>query len=103
MDTRVKAHPVLDGWNGQEIGFLFEGKHLVGQEGDSIASALIANGIDSFGQTEKGSPRGIFCAIGKCSACMVEVNGIPNVRACLTPLQQGMKIMQQSGKGKPIW
>jgi sarcosine oxidase subunit alpha len=103
MDTRLKEHPILDEWGGENLSFWFEGKHLIGHAGDSIAAALIANGIDSFGQTEKGTPRGIFCAIGKCSACMVEVDGVPNVRACLTPLQEGMRVSSQAGKGKPIW
>jgi len=44
-------------------------------------------------------PRGFFCAIGKCSSCLMKVNGIPNVRTCVTELEEGMKIETQKGKG----
>ena len=42
-------------------------------------------------------PRGIFCAIGRCTDCVMIVNGVPNVRTCVTPLEEGMKIQTQYG------
>lgn len=44
-------------------------------------------------------PRGFFCAIGKCSSCFMVVDGVPNVRTCVTPLAEGMNIETQYGKG----
>ena len=40
-----------------------------------------------------------FCAIGKCSSCFMVVDGVPNVRTCVTPLAAGMKVETQLGKG----
>lgn len=36
--------------------------------------------------------RGIFCAIGRCTDCVMIVDGKPNVRTCVTPLVEGMKV-----------
>jgi len=49
---------------------------------------------------ELGRPRGFFCAVGKCSSCFMVVNGVPNVRVCITPLKEGMRIQTQIGKGE---
>mgnify|MGYP001329681916 CR=1 FL=1 len=42
-------------------------------------------------------PRGIFCAIGRCTDCVMVVNGKPNIRTCVTPLEEGMKVQTQYG------
>ena len=39
----------------------------------------------------------IFCAIGRCTDCVMIVNGVPNVRTCVTPLEEGMQIQTQYG------
>jgi hypothetical protein len=66
------------------------------------ASALTAAGIKRFRTTSKGrDPRGIFCAIGRCTDCVMEVNGRPNVRTCVTPVEAGMKVNTQVGLG--VW
>lgn len=71
-----------------------------GYEGDTIASALTANGIKVFRESLKyHRPRGFYCAIGNCSSCLMTVNGIPNVRTCITPLEEGMQIERIKGKG----
>ncbi len=100
---RIERHPILSFEGGGEITFYFEGRPLKAKPTDTIASALIANGIDIFGWTEKGRPRGFFCAIGKCSSCLVIVDGVPNVRACITKVREGMRVERQRGRGRPVW
>ena len=64
-----------------------------------IASALIANGVHSFGHHPKdNSPQGIFCANGQCAQCAVIANGLP-VKSCMTPVQNNMIV--QSCEGLP--
>ena len=47
----------------KKISFTFNGKKLFGYEGDTIASALIANGIHLVGRSFKyHRPRGFFGA-----------------------------------------
>ena len=69
---------------------------MTGFEGDCIASALHTQGVKILTKSLKYDlPRGFFCGIGKCSSCLMRVNGIPNVRACIAPLKQGIKVEMQ--------
>ncbi len=100
---RIENHPILEFQEAETVTFYFEGTPLKAKSTDTIASALLASGIDIFGGTERGRPRGFFCAIGKCSSCLVVVDGIPNVRACITRVREGMRVERQRGRGKPTW
>lgn len=94
---RIAKHPVLTFQRKTEVPFLFDGKEYSGYEGEPIAVALHANGIKVL--REEHRPRGLFCAIGNCSSCLMEVNGEPNVRVCVEKLRAGMVIRMQKGKG----
>lgn len=97
---RIKEHPILDFKAGKRVKFYLNGKEMEGYEGEPIASALVAAGIKVLSRSFKyHRPRGFFCAIGKCSSCLMKVNGIPNVRTCVTRLEEGMKVETQKGKG----
>ena len=103
---RIKEHPILGEYKkGAEVHFSFDGKDLVGHEGESIAAALKAPGVMVHRYTAKEhKPRGIFCAIGRCTDCVMIVNGQPNVRTCITPLEEGMQIQTQYGvETKEAW
>jgi len=98
---RIHSHPILEFRRGRKITFYFEGKPIEAYENEPIAVALIASGIHTFRESLKlHRPRGLFCAIGKCSSCLVEVDGKPNVRACITPVREGMKVFRQKGRGR---
>jgi len=98
---RIKNHPVLDFKKGKKVTFYFNGKELSGYEGEAVVAALHANGIKVLSHSLRHKrPRGLYCAIGKCASCMMRVNGIDNVRTCILPLEQGMKIESQPGKGE---
>jgi NADPH-dependent 2,4-dienoyl-CoA reductase/sulfur reductase-like enzyme len=75
--------------------FEFDGRTIEALTGETIAAALTANGILALRRARSGEPRGIFCGMGVCSECLVSVDGEPNVRACMTPVRPGMKIMSQ--------
>ena len=96
----ITKHPILEFHHGEKVKFSFDGKEMEGFAGEPIAMALHANGIRIYRITpEKKRPRGFFCAIGKCSSCFMVVDGVPNVRTCVTPLKAGMKVETQHGKG----
>lgn len=96
---RISEHPIIESYNkGRKVTFSFDGKGLSGYEGESIAAALKAAGVMVHRYTAKQhKPRGIFCAIGRCTDCVMIVNGVPNVRTCVTPLEEGMQIQTQYG------
>ncbi|MFJ3958805.1 (2Fe-2S)-binding protein [Arthrobacter sp. NPDC090010] len=78
---------------GREIGFTFDGRELSAPEGQSVGAALVGNGITAWRGTRKEErPRGLFCGIGVCFDCLVEVDGVSNQRACLVPLCEGMEV-----------
>ena len=91
-DNRIRNHPILTYPDSQPTMFLWNGQEMIGFPHETIASALIANGIDIFGHHHKdGSPQGIFCANGQCAQCTVLVNGYAK-KACMTYLEEGMDI-----------
>ena len=96
---RISEHPIIESYNkGRKVTFSFDGKELSGYEGEAIAAALKAAGVMVHRYTAKQhKPRGIFCAIGRCTDCVMIVNGVPNVRTCVTPLEEGMQIQTQYG------
>ncbi|MGB4263329.1 MAG: (2Fe-2S)-binding protein [Fervidobacterium sp.] len=103
---RLVEHPILNvkvSGAAEHMVFYFEDQPIFALPSDTIASALIASGIDIFGFTEHEHARGFFCAIGKCSSCLVEVDGVPNVSACITPVREGISVRRQIGRGKPKW
>ena len=96
---RIENHPILGTYQkGPLVTFTLDGKEMKGYEGEPIAAALRAAGVMTHRHTSKlDMPRGIFCAIGRCTDCVMIVYGKPNIRTCVTPLQEGMKVQTQYG------
>lgn len=93
---RINEHPILEFKHGKKVTFIFQGKKLEGYSDEPIAAALVASGIKVLSYSRKlKRPRGFFCAIGKCSSCLMTVNGIPNVRTCVARLEDGMVVNRQ--------
>ena len=79
------------------VSFSFQGARVRGYEGDSIASALFGAGQRVFSRSFKyHRPRGLLCCTGTCPNCMVNVDGVPNVRGCVTPARQGQRVEAQN-------
>ena len=99
MAERIVEHPILGVQEkGELVKFTFDGKELEGYAGEPIAAALKAADVMVHRYTQKEhKPRGIFCAIGRCTDCVMIVDGVPNVRTCITPLKAGMCVKTQYG------
>jgi len=100
---RILHHPILgEAPAARTVTIRVDGRPVQALEGEMIASALTAAGIKRLRTTARGrDPRGIFCAIGRCTDCVMEVNGRPNVRTCVTPVEAGMRVNTQVGLG--VW
>ena len=95
---RLNSHPVLDESlaDRKTVVITVDGQPLDVFAGETLAAALWANGIVTLGHDpDTGAPRGIFCGIGHCYACRVTVDGVPDVRSCLTPVRDGMCVALQ--------
>ena len=97
-DHRIRKHPILAVPERPGVDFYWQGQAMHAHKGETIASALFANGIRIFGHHHKDSaPQGIFCANGQCSQCLVMADGLP-VKACMTPVRPGMRVEPLDGK-----
>lgn len=104
MEIRIDEHPVLGKIEkGRPVTFYYNDTKLAGYEGEPIAVALRAAGVMVHRHTHKrGEPRGIFCAIGRCTDCVMVVDGKLNIRTCITPLTAGMQVETQYGAAAKI-
>ena len=64
-----------------------------------MAALLLAEGHVATRTTPAGSPRGVYCGMGVCFDCLVVVDGVPNTRACVTWVREGMVVSRQDGFG----
>lgn len=90
--------PLEDSAPTTTVPFLMDGRAVQAQPGEMLATALLRAGVDRFRETPvSGSPRGPLCLMGVCFDCLVQVNGRPNVQACMTPVEAGMVVQWQRG------
>jgi glycine/D-amino acid oxidase-like deaminating enzyme len=75
------------------MDIVIDGDTVEALEGETIAAALTASGRLELRQPLSGAARGVHCGMGACYECLVTVDGRPNVRACMTPVQAGQTIV----------
>jgi hypothetical protein len=97
--TRITTHPILgDLPSVPLVEFTFDGAVVSGREGEPIAAALIAAGYRVLRTMPRfGDARGGYCMVGRCTDCLVVVDGLPNVPACRTPVSAGQAVRTQHG------
>lgn len=94
---RIQDHPILPPLGEATVPFTWEGRSYLAREGETIASALFANGIRVFGHHHRdGSPQGIFCANGQCAQCSVVADGV-SVKSCMVTVKPGMVVEPLEG------
>ncbi len=102
MNNRIIEHPIIGNIETKNtVTLIVDGKPVEAYEGEMIISALLSRGIRINRFTRKDSkPRGLFCGIGRCTDCVMEVDGVPNVRTCVTKVRDGMTVNTQTGVGE---
>ncbi|GAA3713818.1 sarcosine oxidase subunit alpha [Oceanisphaera sediminis] len=89
--------------HSKPLSFIFNGKTYQGLSGDTIASALLANGVDVVGRSFKYSrPRGIMAAGAEEPNCILQVGSseatmIPNIRGTQAELYDGLTAASTNG------
>ncbi|WP_342069271.1 FAD-dependent oxidoreductase [Yoonia algicola] len=78
-----------------DIRFSFEGQPVTARNGQSLAAALTDAGHRALRTTAKSAQRGMFCGMGVCQDCLVNIDGQPNQRACMSPAKEGMTVTRQ--------
>lgn len=73
-----------------------DGVTATGALGQSLAGVILASGTLGFRRASvHGTTRGVFCGIGVCYDCLVEVNGHRDVRACQRRARDGDEVVTQ--------
>ncbi len=70
-------------WRDRKIPF---------QAGESLAYVLLRETTAGCGISACGQTYGLFCGIGACQGCLVDVDGRGVVEACLTVPHDGMRV-----------
>ncbi len=85
----------------RQVRLWLDGKPLEAREGESVAAALLAAGRSVLRRTgRRNEARGLFCGVGVCFDCLMQIDGRPNVQACLEPVADGMRVETQVGAGE---
>lgn len=91
---RIPTHPRA---TAAPIRFRFDGRELIGREGDTLAAALLANGVRLVGRSFKyHRPRGIMGHGFAEPNTLVRVGDTPNLPATLVPLTPGLEAVSQN-------
>ena len=98
---RIERHPILGSAPKREaVAIIFDGRLVQAQDGESLLAALLASGVRVLRTMPRtGETRGGYCLVGRCSDCLVIVDGVPNSYACMTEICGGMVVETQHGLG----
>jgi D-hydroxyproline dehydrogenase subunit gamma len=81
---------------GLSVDFYFDGRPVTARVGQSVGIALWDAGIRALRDSAvDGAPRGMFCAIGLCQECVVQIDDVRRP-ACATLVQAGMRVRSVS-------
>jgi predicted molibdopterin-dependent oxidoreductase YjgC len=98
--TTTSNRIATDVERGASFSFTVDGQDVEAYPGETIAGAMLAAGRRVARRTAwRAEPRGAFCFMGVCHDCRMVVDGVPNVRTCLTPVRAGMVVETQPGFG----
>ena len=75
------------------VRFSLDGTPCEALAGDTVLTALLINGKRLRDSKFTGEPRAGFCLMGACQDCWVQCEGGERLRACSTPLNEGMRIV----------
>jgi sarcosine oxidase subunit alpha len=82
---------------GKAVSIVVDGKRIKAYENETVGIAILAAGKRTLARSIKfHRPRSMFCSTGNCHRCLMEIDGIPNRRVCLTYVRDGMTIRSQN-------
>jgi hypothetical protein len=82
---------------GPAVTVTLDGRAATAYLGETVAAVMFAEGSAETRRTVSGAPRGVYCGMGVCFDCLVVVDNVPNTRACMTWVRDGMRVSRQSG------
>lgn len=77
---------------GAPVHITVNGQDSTVPAGISVAAALATASVPCFRRSVSGSARLPVCGMGVCFECRVTIDGLAHVRACMTPVREGMQV-----------
>lgn len=85
---------------GAAVTLLVDGREISAYEGETIATAMLAAGMQGFRRDSRGGWRAPYCNMGACHECLVRVREPAEpagtdarwTRACMEPVRPGLVI-----------
>lgn len=85
---------------GEPVQVEVDGRAVLAYEGETVATVLLVAGKRAFSHADNGDLASrLFCGMGLCHQCLVTVDDVWNVRACMTRVRPGMRIETRSPLG----
>lgn len=94
MSTRPLLHR-LPGIAAAPIAFSLDGAACSGRAGDTVLTAVLAQGQRLRLSEFSAGPRAGFCLMGACQDCWMDCADGRRLRACSTPLEAGMQLLSR--------
>jgi len=96
MTGRLPQSPTQIFDRTKPVKIVFNGRSIDAFEGDTVASALLSAGLDTFSRSFKyHRRRSASCLTGQCSRCTMNVDGRMHVKTCQTSVREGMVVEPQ--------
>lgn len=81
---------------GAALNLTVDGQAIKAFDGETLATAMLAADQHAFRLDRSGRKRGLFCNMGVCSECLIDVamqdGTVRRLRACITPVIDGMTV-----------
>jgi predicted molibdopterin-dependent oxidoreductase YjgC len=88
---RIKHHH-----RGKRVMLTVNGRPVAAYSRETLFAVLCAEGIVALRPASKKlteAARGGFCGMGVCQECRVTIDGMPDRRACMTEVREGMEVV----------
>lgn len=90
-ELRIKTHR-----RGKQVALSVNGIPVKAYSGETVFAVLLAEGIRALRRPVKNhseTARGGFCGMGVCQECRVTIDGMPDRRACMAEVREGMEVV----------
>lgn len=98
--NRINGHPALGKDDRDVVEFVVDGRTVSARDGETVGTALWAEGQRVLRRSRSGMPRGMYCGVGHCYECRMIVvsdeGSESEVRTCLTPVEPGLRLRTPS-------
>lgn len=84
-----------------KVRFVLDGEMRCALAGDTVLTAMLASGRALRSSEFGPEPRAGFCLMGACQDCWVWQEQGPRLRACSTPVAEGMRLRTTPPEGWP--